>query len=92
MLGADARPFDESQADAAEMPGFDGVENARIGNGRRIALALQLELRRVDAARDIRGQDQKQIDIVGGERRRGQQRAGGEHEGQQGFDHAHRRT
>ena len=79
-------------ADAAVMAGADGVEHARIGNGRGIAFALQLEFRVVDAARHVGGEHQQQIDVVGGARRCRRQYAAGENQDDEDFDYAHRRT
>ncbi len=62
-LRANAGPFDECHADAAGAAGADGVEHARIGDRRGIALALQLEFRGIDAARNVGGQHQQEIDI-----------------------------
>jgi hypothetical protein len=64
-LRADARPFDEADRDAAGAAGADGVEHARIGDRRRVALALQLELGPVDAARHVGRERQQQIDRLG---------------------------
>ena len=50
VLGTDARPLDKCQSDAAIAAGPDGIEDARIGNGGGVAVALQLELCVVDAA------------------------------------------
>ena len=72
VLRADARPFDEGQADAAVAARADRLEHARIGDGGGIAVALQLEFCGIDAARHVGGQHQKQIDVVGGARRRGE--------------------
>src|SRR5208282_3078557 len=52
-LRADARPLDERQSDTAVAARPNGIEDARIGDGGRIALALQLEFGAVGAARDV---------------------------------------
>ncbi len=40
VLGADARPLDESHADTSVAAGADGIEYARIGDRGGIAVAL----------------------------------------------------
>ena len=69
LLRADARPFDEGHRDLAERAGADRLDDARIDDGRGIAVALQLEFRGVDAARYVGRQHQKKIDLLGGPRR-----------------------
>ena len=64
----DARPFDEADGDAPVAARADRVEHARVGDRGGIALALQLEFRLVDAARDVGGEHQQQIDRLGGAR------------------------
>ena len=45
------------------------LNDPRIDDCRRIAVALQLEFRRVDAARHVRGEDEEEVDFLGGTRR-----------------------
>jgi hypothetical protein len=59
------RPFDEADGDRAIFAGGDGLQHARIGHGRGIAVALQLELVVIDAARHVGGQNQRQINVFG---------------------------
>jgi hypothetical protein len=65
QLLAGAGPFDEAYRDGAVGPAADRGEDARIGQGRGIALALQLELALVDAARHVGGEDEQQVRILG---------------------------
>ena len=57
-----------TDGDLAERAGADRLDDPRIHDGCRIAVALQLEFRRVDAARHVGGEDEKQIDLLGGAR------------------------
>ena len=66
-----ARPFDEADRDLAVRAGPDRLDHARIGQCRRVALALQLEFPRVDAARDVGGEHQQEIHVLVGAGRRG---------------------
>ena len=50
------------ERDLAVRAGADGVEHPRVGDRGGVALALQLELLMVDAARDVGGEHQQQID------------------------------
>ena len=70
LLRAETRPFDKADRNALMRAGADRVEHLRIGDRRGITLALQQEFRMIDAARDIGGQDEQQVDLLGGERRR----------------------
>ena len=58
--------------------GADRLDHARIGERRRVALALQFELARVDTARDVGGKHEEEIDLF--------LRAGGRDGGEQGED------
>src|SRR5215813_12768275 len=62
LLGA--RPFHECDRDLAYCSGADRLNDAWIGDGRRIAVALQLEVRRGDAARNIGGENEEQVDFL----------------------------
>jgi len=68
LLLAGARPIDEADRDLLVGTGFDRIENLRIGDGGRISLTLQQELRLLHAARHIHGQSEQQVDLLGGER------------------------
>ncbi len=68
LLRADAGPFDEADRDLPVRPGADRVEHPRVGDRRRVALALQQEFGMVDAARHVGGQHQQQVDLLGGAR------------------------
>src|SRR5262249_35478240 len=46
--------------------GFYRLEHVRVRDRSRVAFALQQEFRMVDAARDIRRQDQQEIDLLRG--------------------------
>ena len=74
-----ARPFDEADRDLPAAAGLDGVEDALVAQGCRIAVTLELEFWAVDAARDVGGQHQQEIDLFGGAGMRGkaEQRGGG---------------
>ena len=50
--------------------GADGLEHPLVGDRRGVALALQLELGLVDAARHVGGEHQQQVDRLGGARDR----------------------
>ena len=49
-------------------PELIALEHLRIGDGRRITLALQHELRLIHASRHVHGQYEKQVDLLGGTR------------------------
>jgi hypothetical protein len=83
-----ARPFDEADGDRAILPRGDGAQHARIGDRGGIALALQLELVVVDAARHVGGQDQRHVHLLGAGRGRGAENGGGQ--GQKREDRPHR--
>ncbi len=53
--------------------GADGLEHALVGDRGGVALALELELGLVDAARHVGGEHQQQVDRLGGARRRRRQ-------------------
>ncbi len=82
------RPFDEADGDRAELAGGDGVQHARIGDGGGIALALQLELVVIDAARHIRREHQRDIDLLGPRQGRANGEKGGDD--RTGEDRSHR--
>ncbi len=71
LLRAEARPLDEAERDALVRAGLDRVDHARVGDRRRIAFALQLEFRVIDAARDVGGEHQQEVDLLRGRRERG---------------------
>src|SRR5262249_6123583 len=56
-----ARPFDEAHRDRTVRSAMDRRQDARIGQRRRVALALQLELPVIDAARNIGGEDNLEV-------------------------------
>ena len=66
-----ASPFDKADGDGAVRSGADRIDDARIGDRRRVAVALQRELVVVDAARDVGRQDQGDIDGLRRARRTG---------------------
>ena len=76
-----ARPFHEDHGDAAGGAAGHGAQHARIDHGGGKALALQLELLLIDAAGDVGGQHQQQVDLalVGAGTRNVPGRAPGQH-------------
>ena len=48
--------------------GFDCFEHPRIGDGRRVAVALQQEFLLIDAARHVDGKREQEIDLFCGAR------------------------
>ena len=56
--------LDIGDGDRADVAVLDRLDHLARGEGGGIALLLQLELRIVDAARDVGDQDQRQIDAV----------------------------
>ena len=69
LLRPESRPFDEADRDLSMRPGLDGIEHLRIGDRRRIAVALQQELGMIDAARDVGCEHEQKIDRLGRKRR-----------------------
>ena len=57
-----ARPFDIGERDAPEHAALDRLDHVRMPQRRDVALALQLRLDGVDAARDVDREHQLQID------------------------------
>ena len=68
LLLAGARPIDEADGDLLVGAGFDRLQHLRIGDGGRVALALQQEFRLLHAARHVHRQSEQQIDLLGGAR------------------------
>ena len=65
LLRAEAGPFDEANRNPLVRTGTDRFEHLRVGDCRRIALSLQQEFRMIDAARNIGGEHQQQVDPLG---------------------------
>jgi hypothetical protein len=57
-------PFDKGQGDGATVAGLDAFDDIGIGDRRGIALALQLKFVGGDTARDVGGEDQRDIDAL----------------------------
>ena len=57
-------PFDKAHRDHAGGAAADRREDPRIGQRRGVALALQLELALVDAARHVGGEDEQEIGVL----------------------------
>ena len=72
-----AGPLDEAYRDASGRAGADRIEHLRIRHGRRIAFALQLKFRSVDAAGNVGREHEQEIGVFGPRRR---QRRHGEEE------------
>ena len=70
------RPFDEAHRNAPGRARADGIEHLGVGDRRGVAVALQLEFSGIDAARDIRGKHEQQIDLLRLGRLPGQQQSG----------------
>ena len=60
-LQAGGRPLDVAERDAAVVPRLDRLDDARIGQGLDIALALETRFVRVDRARDVDREDELEI-------------------------------
>src|SRR5258708_1278243 len=70
FLRLGARPFDEGDGDRAVRTGLDRLDDARVGHRRGVALALQAKLVLIDAARDVGGENELEIDSFGSRRGR----------------------
>ncbi len=66
MLLGDARPFDEGHRDPAVEALDDRVDDLGCGDRGGVAGALQAQLAQVHGQRDVRGEDQLQVDPLVG--------------------------
>src|SRR2546430_2217534 len=64
LLRAEARPLDEAHRDALMRARLDGVDHMRIRDCRSVAFTLQQEFRMINAARDVRGQHEQEVDLL----------------------------
>ena len=64
-VSVQARPFHIHHGNPAKGTGTDGPQDMRVGDGRDKAFALQARFVLVDAAGNVHGQHQFQVDVLG---------------------------